>query len=609
MEANTTSVPLNKIVTGGEINARASDRKGGVDALASSIRALGLLQPLCVRPIDKGRYQVIDGNRLHAALSKLAKDGELPKAHPVPVIVRVDLDGEALAASLAANVMQLPLHPVDQYEAFSRLAEMGQQAADIAASFGISEKTVRQHMALGGLSPVIRDAYRKGKIDAKAAQAFTLAPAHEVQDAAYARLKKNSYGVISDYSVRSELSDDMQRVECPEVHFVGLDAYLAAGGTLRDSLFEEDRYIADGALLKKLVHDKLEAEAERLRAEGWSFVTIDIDGDGWFDELEIEYAYTPEEEARREAIEERMNSVGHEEWRTLRAELTAIEETALLRAYTPEIKSKSGCVIGLNHNGIDVAYAMTRNGDEDAGDEDADETPPQERTPPAAWDDDAEDGEDDAGDAPDAEESDPFAPSNSMATTLSEARTRAAAAALPAIGIDAVRLAIAALRSGEYSCPIKLQAQGWPLRPRDGTSFTKAFNATAGWSDEAVLSEFARVLAGAVDTRTFTAHSDDTGSRTLLEALQPEDYLGAVRAEFQPTDYFRRQPRAAAETALQEMLAAGVIKAGVLPPRDAKKAAFAEVAARAASDCGWLPPQLRCAGYALGEVATGRVAA
>jgi ParB family chromosome partitioning protein len=61
----------------------------------------------------------------------------------------------------------------------------------------------------------------------------------------------------------------------PRLKFVGIDAYVAVGGVIKD-LFQSDHdgYLADPALLDSLAADKLEATAESLRAEGWKWVEI-----------------------------------------------------------------------------------------------------------------------------------------------------------------------------------------------------------------------------------------------------------------------------------------------------------------------------------------------
>lgn len=61
----------------------------------------------------------------------------------------------------------------------------------------------------------------------------------------------------------------------PLVHFIGMDAYTAAGGGIRRDLFADDdsgTYLTDAALLETLVRSKLDELAEGIRAEGWAWV-------------------------------------------------------------------------------------------------------------------------------------------------------------------------------------------------------------------------------------------------------------------------------------------------------------------------------------------------
>jgi hypothetical protein len=118
-----------------------------------------------------------------------------------------------------------------------------------------------------------------------------------------------------------------------------------------------------------------------------------------------------------------------------------------------------------------------------------------------------------------------------------------------------------------------------------------------------VLHTFAEVIAGAVDMRVQNSYAPVVGNEVLANALPPGDYLAACRSEFQPTDYFKRAAKGAAVEALREMFNERLVKEGDLPPASAKKKDFAEVAARLATEHGWLPPQLRCAGYSLAKTA------
>ncbi|MCY4599748.1 MAG: ParB N-terminal domain-containing protein, partial [Acidobacteria bacterium] len=135
--------------------------------LAASIRAHGLLENLVARADGTGddgreRFAVVDGGRRLAALNALAADGALDADHPVPCRIA---NGDAAELSLAENVVRVPMHPADQVEAFSALAEDGLTVAAIAARFGVSERLVEQRIRLGGAAPELLDAYRDGAID------------------------------------------------------------------------------------------------------------------------------------------------------------------------------------------------------------------------------------------------------------------------------------------------------------------------------------------------------------------------------------------------------------------------------------------------------------
>jgi ParB family chromosome partitioning protein len=128
------------------------------------------LQPLLVVAREDGRYEVVAGGRRLAAFKLLAKAKTLPRNHSVPVLVR-EVGAEE---SLAENMVRVALHPADQYEAFRRLELGGLGSTDIAARFGVSQRVVRQRLALGAVSPAQMQAYREGELTLAQLEAFTL---------------------------------------------------------------------------------------------------------------------------------------------------------------------------------------------------------------------------------------------------------------------------------------------------------------------------------------------------------------------------------------------------------------------------------------------------
>ena len=154
---------------------RLNVRKVGAKDIADlepSIRTLGVLQPLLVRPNCEG-YEVIAGQRRFHALSKIAKDSEVD---PVPCIIMSEGDdAKAIEASLAENIARLPMDEVDQYKAFAALVKQGQSVEDIASQFGITERLIKQRLAIANLLPQILTAYRKEDLSADTVRILTMA--------------------------------------------------------------------------------------------------------------------------------------------------------------------------------------------------------------------------------------------------------------------------------------------------------------------------------------------------------------------------------------------------------------------------------------------------
>ena len=146
------------------LNARTHDADRDLDTLTASIQALGLLQPLLVRPHNgDDTYEIVAGQRRYLACRRLA---ETQPMEPLPCLVlEATDDATALEASLAENLERLPMAPFDQYEAFARLLKQGRTAAAIAAHFGMTERLIQQRLALANLIEPIKRAAREGNID------------------------------------------------------------------------------------------------------------------------------------------------------------------------------------------------------------------------------------------------------------------------------------------------------------------------------------------------------------------------------------------------------------------------------------------------------------
>ena len=170
-------------------NARKSVDADGIDALAGSIQAAGLINPLTVIKNGSG-YLVVAGQRRLMALKKMAEEKNSPSGWPnVPCNV-VTKDTHLI--SLSENVMRVPAHIVDEFRAY---AELGKSMAmdEIAAAFGISEHRVSQRLSLGNLAPEVLKALEANKIQLRLAEDLCLTTNHKRQVALMKKYKDQWY--------------------------------------------------------------------------------------------------------------------------------------------------------------------------------------------------------------------------------------------------------------------------------------------------------------------------------------------------------------------------------------------------------------------------------
>ncbi|MBR3190852.1 ParB/RepB/Spo0J family partition protein, partial [Bosea sp. (in: a-proteobacteria)] len=248
------------------LNCRQDD--DDIAELKASIAHRGVLQPLIgkLRPDDTA--EIVAGGRRMRCAKELFDEGLRSDKVRVILIEEGD-DADAYEISIAENVTTRPLHPVLEFEAFAALAERGRTAEEIAAHFGITTRQAQQRLALGGLHPDVRSAWRDGRITAEAARAFTLA--EPAEQASY--LERAGQNDLRPLAIRDHFAREAVAAHMPLARFVGTEAYLEAGGALVADLFAEHRDFADGALLRRLAEGILAYEADRIREfEGWAEV-------------------------------------------------------------------------------------------------------------------------------------------------------------------------------------------------------------------------------------------------------------------------------------------------------------------------------------------------
>jgi len=132
----------------------------GLAELAASIRSQGMIQPVVVRPIGDGRYELVAGERrLRAA--------QLAGLKQVPVVVREVSDGESLELALMENVQRNDLTPLEEAAAYQRLMdEFGHTQEEIAERVGKSRPAIANTLRLLRLPETVKRELASGKLSA-----------------------------------------------------------------------------------------------------------------------------------------------------------------------------------------------------------------------------------------------------------------------------------------------------------------------------------------------------------------------------------------------------------------------------------------------------------
>lgn len=409
-------IPLNRLKASPKNVRRVGHSAEVIESRAASISHKGVLQPLVVEPEFKdgretGYYLVSAGEGRRQALRLLAKRKALAKGAPVRCVV--DTTNDPAEVSMDENLSREPMHPADQYEAFNDLAERkGYSAEEIGARFGINPDIVRKRLRLGAVAPALLDLYREEVLTLDQVTAFAVNPDPERQMQVYAQLPAQNR---QPYAIRRAMTETKVAADDRCLRFVGLDAYVAAGGPVLRDLFTEgnDGWAEDVVLLDRLVAEKLAAIALEVRdREGWKWASAHLDfphGHGCGRIFEHVLTRTPEDVAAIGALQAEAAALT-DQWadveppppevaarfEAIDAELEALGEDY---GYTAEEKARAGVLVILTQYGeVRIDRGSVRPQDEPAPEaEPEDQRDAEERGYDGLDnDEEAEIGEDDA---------------------------------------------------------------------------------------------------------------------------------------------------------------------------------------------------------------------
>jgi ParB family chromosome partitioning protein len=319
MSRTQIEVPLSRLIPGKRNPRRVKPSREAHQRLVALIRSQGLLQPLVVRPAEKrsGSYVVIAGGRRLAALREIHKGDGDPK---IACIVKdVDTD-TADGLSLGENFGREPMHPLDEAEAFAKLASQdGKDADAIAAEFGVTPRYVRQRMKLADLSTVVKTAYREGVIDTAVAEVFASVPPDR-QKSVWTEVGGDDIAVGSGRTLHAQHVRNVIAGEWLDAQHALFDLSTLPPEAISQDLFGERVLVERGAFLAAQGH-ALGVQQKQLTEEGWREVVVSLYEDA---QDRLRAMDSPEREYDANAAA-RLTKLG-ERWRKLEAKADTLSE-------------------------------------------------------------------------------------------------------------------------------------------------------------------------------------------------------------------------------------------------------------------------------------------
>jgi ParB family transcriptional regulator, chromosome partitioning protein len=149
---------------------RKSFDEAELNELASSIKTHGILQPILVRPIAGGKFEIVAGERRWRAAQKAG-------LHSIPAVVRELNEVEVLEIAIVENVQRMDLNPIEEAQGFQALIDrFGRTQQEIADAVGKSRPHIANMLRLLSLPDDLQEMVRDGRLSSGHARAILTAP-------------------------------------------------------------------------------------------------------------------------------------------------------------------------------------------------------------------------------------------------------------------------------------------------------------------------------------------------------------------------------------------------------------------------------------------------
>ena len=199
---NVLELPLDQI-TENPYQPRTVFNEEALNELASSIKELGVIQPITVRKVDTQKYELISGERRWRA-SKIAG------LTTIPAFIRIANDEESLMMALVENIQRQDLDPIEVALSYNRMIEeLNLTQEQMSERVGKKRSTITNYLRLLKLDPIIQTGIRDGFISMGHGRALINIEEREEQLEVYNRI------IAQDLSVR-DTEQAVQQLKNPQ---------------------------------------------------------------------------------------------------------------------------------------------------------------------------------------------------------------------------------------------------------------------------------------------------------------------------------------------------------------------------------------------------------
>ncbi|MCO5725440.1 ParB/RepB/Spo0J family partition protein [Robiginitalea marina] len=214
-----------------------------LEELASSIRELGLIQPITVRKLGFNRFQLVSGERRYRASKKIGLER-------IPAYIRIANDQESLEMALVENIQRQDLDPVEIALSYQRLIEeIGLTQEKLSERVGKKRSTITNYLRLLRLDPIIQTGMRDGFISMGHGRCLVNVESRQDQIAIYEKVVGKNLSVRdTEDLVRSYHEKESDDGGQPRKKSGTSPAFAREGSReLRDYLEAEVKVVASGA--------------------------------------------------------------------------------------------------------------------------------------------------------------------------------------------------------------------------------------------------------------------------------------------------------------------------------------------------------------------------